>query len=329
MKKWDAEAVLGLARDFMEARILLTGAELGVFARLAESPGTLAEVCAGLNTSARGTGILLDALSVMGLLSKEGEVYSCPEGIAELLTARSAASVLPMVKHAASLWPRWSELTHIVRKGMVERPGGVFEDPEELEAFIGAMHVVGAHAARSIADAAHAGHAVNLLDVGGATGTYAEAFLTKYPGMRATVFDRPEVIALARKRLEATGLLSRISLVAGDFYKDALPGGHDLALLSAIIHQNSPEQNVNLYRKVYDALIPGGEILIRDHVMNPDRTEPGSGAIFAVNMLVATTGGNCYTFDEIKEALTAAGFEDVRLIQSGDRMNGLVEGVRR
>jgi SAM-dependent methyltransferase len=329
MRVWNSETLLGLSRDFMEARILLTGAELGVFALLAESPKTLAQACASLKTSPRGTAILFDAMSALGLLLKDGDLYSCSENIANLLSANSPKSVLPMVKHAATLWPRWSELTQIVQKGMAERPGGVFEDLAELEAFIGAMHVVGAHAARSIADVARAGQALRLLDVGGATGTYAEAFLAKYKGLRATVFDRPEVIALAQKRLEKTELMPRISLVAGDFYKDPLPGGHDLALLSAIIHQNSPEQNVELYRKVYEALLPGGRILIRDHVLSPDRTEPESGAIFAVNMLVATSGGNCYTFDEIRDTLRTAGFEEVCQIQAGDRMNGMVEAFRR
>ena len=329
MRTWNTESLLGLSRDFMEARILLTGAELGVFGVLAEGPKTLETVCGALGTSLRGTGILLDALSAMGLLSKEGDTYSCTGEIAELLTAQSPKSLLPMVKHAATLWPRWSELTEIVQKGMVQRPGGIFEDPAELEAFIGAMHVVGMHAARSIADTARACHALKLLDVGGATGTYAEAFLTKYRDMHATVFDRPEVIALARRRLENSEVFPRMTLVAGDFYNDPLPGGHDLALLSAIIHQNSPAQNVALYRKVHAALIPGGRILIRDHVMNAQRTEPESGAVFAVNMLVATTGGNCYTFEEIEETLTAAGFEAVCQIQSGDRMNGLVEAFKR
>ncbi len=329
MRAWNSETILGLSREFMETRILLTGAELGVFTLLAEPPKSLEQVCSSLNASARGMAILLDALAALGLLRKHDGLYTCPEDIAALLSAHSPNGVLPMVKHAASLWPRWSELTQIVQSGTVNRPAGIFEDPAELEAFIGAMHVVGAYAARSIAESAKASQSLRLLDVGGATGTYAEAFLSKYKGLRATVFDRPEVIALAQKRLENTGLLARISLVSGDFYKDPLPGGHDLALLSAIIHQNSPEQNVDLYKKVYEALVPGGRILIRDHVMEPNRTDPPSGAVFAVNMLVATTGGNCYTFNDIRDTLTAAGFEDVCQIQSGERMNALVEAFRR
>ena len=167
-----------------------------------------------------------------------------------------------------------------------------------------------------------------LLDIGGASGTYTLAFLQAAPEMKATLFDRPSVIEMARERLQKAGMLERTALVPGDFYADELPGGHDLAFLSAIIHQNNPEQNLDLYRKVFRALQTGGRVVIRDHIMNPERTEPLSGAVFAVNMLLATEGGNTYTFEEIQRDLLQAGFVRVRLIQKGGHMDGLVEGFR-
>lgn len=145
--------------------------------------------------------------------------------------------------------------------------------------------------------------------------------------MRATLFDRPEVIPLARERLAAAGLARRVRLVEGDFYTDELPGGHDLALVSAIIHQNSPAENIALFRKVRSALVSEGRIIIRDHVMAPDRVTPKDGALFAVNMLMNTQGGSTYTFDEIRSWLEEAGFVKTRLTQTGDRMDGLVEAL--
>jgi O-methyltransferase domain len=120
----------------------------------------------------------------------------------------------------------------------------------------------------------------------------------------------------------------RVSYAPGDFYHDELPGGHDLALLSAIIHQNSPTQNVALYEKAARALVTGGRLLIRDHVMSPDHTHPPGGAMFAVNMLVGTSGGGTYAFEEIEADLASAGFERIRLIQSGENMDGLVEAFK-
>ncbi len=179
-----------------------------------------------------------------------------------------------------------------------------------------------------IVAAVRASSSTALLDVGGALGTYTVAFLQAVPGMTATLFDRPEVIEIARPFLEGAGLLHRVRLAPGDFYEDELPGGHDLAFVSAIIHQNSPEQNLALFSKVFRSLDPGGRIIIRDHVMEPDRTRPKDGAVFAVNMFVATAGGNTYTFEEIKEGLVQAGFADIRLLQSGEHMDGLVEAFR-
>jgi hypothetical protein len=110
--------------------------------------------------------------------------------------------------------------------------------------------------------------------------------------------------------------------------KDELPTGHDLALLSAIIHSNSREVNRELFRRIYQCLEAGGSILIRDFVMDLTRTYPADGAVFAVNMLAATTGGDCFTFQEIREDLEQAGFRGVRKIREGQHMDQLVEAVK-
>ena len=132
-----------------------------------------------------------------------------------------------------------------------------------------------------------------------------------------------------KKILTDTDLIDRITFVPGNYYKDELPKDHDLALLSAIIHQNSPEQNIELYRKIYRALEPGGRLIIRDHIMSPDHTQPIGGALFAVNMLIVTPGGRTYSFEEIKASLESAGFTKVNLIQPDEQMNGLIEGFKQ
>jgi predicted O-methyltransferase YrrM len=198
-----------------------------------------------------------------------------------------------------------------------------------MGAFIGAMDAMARARAPELVKTIRPGDARHFLDIGGASGTYTIAFLRAAPQMRATLFDLPPVIALARRRLQAEGMLRRVTLVAGDFYRNPLPTGHDLALLSAIIHQNSRTQNAALYRKTFRALTPGGRLVVRDHIMNPDRTRPRDGALFAVNMLCGTPGGGTYTFPEVREDLKAAGFTRVRLLRKGDdRMNGIVEAFR-
>ena len=130
----------------------------------------------------------------------------------------------------------------------------------------------------------------HLLDVGGASGTWTLAFLRSAPpDAVATIFDLPDAIAAgAGSGWPARSFPRRVRLVAGDFYVDELPGGADFAWLSAICHQHSRRHNRELLAKVWRALTPGGQIAIRDVVMEPSRTRPRDGALFAINMLVNT-----------------------------------------
>jgi predicted O-methyltransferase YrrM len=324
------EKAMRTANQFWESRIFLTGAELDLYTLLADTPLTAVEISERIDGFLRPITIILDALAAMGILTKEGDRYRTETSLEPVLSANSPTSILPMVMHLNNLWETWSRLTDIaVHTGVPESSDESRNSPEDMRSFIQAMHVAGQPMATRIASAVQPGAARSLLDVGGATGTYTIAFLQSSPDMKATIFDRPEVVEMADARLVEAGLRDRVTLVGGDFYTDDLPAGHDLALLSAIIHQNSFEQNVDLYRKVLAALEPGGRLVIRDHVMKPNRIEPAMGAIFAVNMLVNNPGGGTFTYEEIEAGLVKAGFAHPRLIQDEqERMDGLVEAFK-
>lgn len=321
-----AESIQHIARGFSKARVLLTAVELDIFTLLAETPLSAVEVVKKLKSDLRATTIFLDALAAMDLLKKESGKYLTDPTLAPLLTVNSDESILPSLMHTAHLWKTWSQLTEtVLGYDPASRPGTSSED--WTKAFIGAMHVRALRDAPELVEAIDPGTAQNLIDVGGGSGSYTIGFLKTISGMRATIFDLPEVILMARERITEEGLTDRVTLVPGDFNEDHLPGGHDLALLSAIIHQNSHEQNVALYKKVHDALEPGGRIIVRDYTMSSDRTHPASGAMFAINMLVNTESGNSYTFEEIKSGLEEAGFKRVKLLQESE-MSSLVEGFK-
>jgi len=326
--KITAESILELARDFMASRVLLSGAELDLFTLLADESRTAEEIAAATSADLRGIVILLDALSALGFLVKKNGRYRTAPSAVPLLSAAAPDSILPMVLHMAMLWHNWSQITDIVLGKTTPdliTQGALAEG--NRTAFIGAMHVAAGKAAPQVVAAINPGNARRLLDVGGGSGTYTLAVLDAKPDMKATLFDLPPVIEMARDRFQAAGMLDRVDLIAGDFYKDELPSGHDLALLSAIIHQNSHAQNEALYGKTYRALNAGGRIVVRDHVMSADRTRPPEGALFAVNMLAGTSGGCSYTFDEISRGLMSAGFTRISLIQT-QGMFSLVEGFK-
>ena len=321
-----ADVVIAEARGFMKSRVILTAAELGFFTRLDEKPCGAEELAVEKGIDAKAATRVLDCLITFGFLEKQNGTYKLTENGA-FYSAHHPETVLPMVLHMNRLWNTWSGLTEVVKTGglSVQKPG-INMDKESWKSFIGAMHVAGRELAQIIADDYDAGHFKRLLDIGGASGTYTIAFLRRNPAMTAVIFDLENVISMAAERIAKEEMGNRIDLVAGDFYRDEFPGGCDLALLSAIIHQNSPERNVDLYTKIYNALEPGGAIVVRDYVMDESRTEPPAGALFAINMLVNTQGGDTYTFHEIEGGLQRAGFTDVKLVRNCEGMDCLVEG---
>ena len=318
------ERLLAEVREFLKSRVMLTAAALDIFTILDGKPATARQLAGRLRLQLRGATRLLDCLVTLGALEKRSESYALTAS-GELLSSHHPDTILPMVLHLNSLWDSWSGLTETVKRGKNPRLAVIREgDTKGLKAFIGAMHVVGRSLAAEIAASYEAGRFSRLLDIGGGSGTYTIAFLMRNPKMTAVLFDLKRVIPMARERLRAEGLLKRVKLTAGDFYRDELPPGCDLALLSAIIHQNSPAENLALFRKIRRALEPGGVILIRDHIMDESRTNPAAGALFALNMLVNTDGGDTYTFAEVRKGLERAGFADVRLVRTGERMDCLV-----
>jgi len=320
------EGVLADARGFFKSRVILTAADLDLFTELEKTPASAKELVEKMDSEERATTRLLDCLVTFDLLEKRNGKYHVTER-GSCLSARHPKSVLPMVLHYDHLWHNWSLLTQKVQTGETLGREPIIEAGDERQrAFIGAMHVVGREVSVEIADDYDLTPYKKLLDVGGASGTYAIAFLKKNTNMGAVIFDFENVLEMAKDRIESEGLKDRVEFVSGDFYEDEFPNGCDLALLSAIIHQNSPEENLKLYKKVFGALEPNGKILIRDHIMDESRTKPPAGALFALNMLVNTRGGDTYTYSEVEKTLKGAGFVDIKQVRSGPKMDCLVEG---
>jgi SAM-dependent methyltransferase len=321
------ESVTAEAFNFMKSRVILTAAELDLFTKLDEKPTRASDLAGELHVDTRALTRILDYLVSLEILSKEGGIYHTTDA-GTFLSSRHPETILPMILHLVRLWKNWSFLTETVKGGSARKREPVAGDEEDRVAFIGAMHVIGRDLSAEIADGYDLSRFRLLLDVGGASGTYASAFLRKNPQLKAVIFDLEPVIPHAKERMEAEGLLDRVTFASGDFYKDELPSGADLALLSAIIHQNSTEENIELYGKVLRALNPGGYILIRDHIMDETRTKPAAGALFALNMVINTQAGDTYTFREVKDSLEKAGFVRVKLARTGEKMDCLVEAEK-
>ena len=326
---WTAESLLELARSYQSACVLAAAADLEIFEVLRGRGRTAAEAARAVDADPRALTVLLNALTALGLLQKQDDTFTVPDEVRPLVAARGPGSVLRMLQHQANCLRRWVQLTDVVKTGQAAARVPSCRGAEaDYAAFIGAMDNICAPVADEVVADLGVLEFSHVLDLGGASGTWTAALLRRYPQARATLFDLPEVIPAARRRMSEAGLAGRVEFAAGDFYVDPLPVGADLVWISAIVHQSSREQNRRLLSAVAVALTTGGQVVIRDVLMEDSHAAPRQGALFAVNMLVATEAGGTFSLRELREDLKAAGFEQVSVLRADEGMNSVIRAVK-
>ncbi len=300
-------------RAFQESRILLSALELDVFTAIGAG-ATAAQVAAACRSDSRATERLLNALVALGLLAKRSGVFANEPLAARMLTAGSPEDQREALKHQASLWRTWSSLTEVVRTGrpvahqaMADRRAEEWTEP-----FIAAMHQSATARAPEVVAAAGARGAHRLIDIGGGSAAYALAFARANPELRAEVFDLATVVPIAERHIAEAGLTGRVTTRVGDLRQDDFGAGYDLALLGSICHMLGPDENRDLFARIFRALAPAGRVVISDFILEPEGTAPRQAVLFAVNMLVGTPDGSTYTEAEYGEWLAGAGFVNIR-----------------
>jgi predicted O-methyltransferase YrrM len=305
--------------SFQESRMLLTAVELDVFTAVG-SGASAPQVAAALKTNPRATETFLNELVAMGALAKRDGIFRNTPDTARYLVAGSPDYARPALMHTVHMWKSWSTLTESIRAGTaVAQPGVDAEEEQWTHAFIAAMHRNTGTAAATLVQAVGVDGVRRMLDVGGGSGAYSIAFARASPTLRAEVLDLRSVVPIAQKHIEEAGLTDQVVIRVGDLTRDDFGRDYDLILLSAICHMLNPAENQDLFRRCHRALAPGGRVVIRDFILESDKTAPRSAALFAVHMLVNTRGGSTYSEDEYRAWLQTAGFRQVtRVDPAGD-----------
>ncbi|MBI5632409.1 MAG: methyltransferase domain-containing protein [Nitrospirae bacterium] len=298
----DLAGLRKLYLGFTSARVILTANNLGLFEQL-KRPLSGAALARRLGTDLRATRILLDALTGLGLISKSPK-GTCRNGVAanSFLVRGSRLYQGDILRHASTMWQNFSALDEVVRTGRPARCGF------DHESFIMGMHNLTVLRAEGLIKAVGVRGVKSMLDLGGGPGTNAIAIAKR--GIRASIFDLPETIRIARKVVRREGAKG-IRFMAGNFHTDSIGSGYDLVLLSQIFHAFSAEENIRLLRKCHAALNPRGRVVVQEFPINDELTQPPQSALFSVNMLVGTESGRCYSPAEIKRWLQETGYKNI------------------
>jgi precorrin-6B methylase 2 len=311
----DPQPIFDAYRGIYETALLTSAvSDFKLFAELALKPVNDAQLQAALQMQSRPFQVLIVAMRAMGFVQRDISGLNHLSAVAREHLVGGEFDISDYVSQAADN-PAVREITKRLRSN---KPAGA--EPDEQG--VGWIYREGVHSAMDQEAAARkltlalAGRAKNvapvlaervplaqatkLLDIGGGTGIYSIACVKRHPHLRAVVWDRPEVLKVAREFAEAAGVADRVELVAGDMFTDAPPAGCDVYLLSNILHDWDVPECKKIIDRLATALPDGGRLMIHDALLNDE--------MYSAN-LFCLTEGRCYSGAEYRGWLKGAGLD--------------------
>jgi len=214
------------------------------------------------------------------------------------------------------LWESWGQLAEVVRTGKPRRP---VEKQELAEQFfpilVRTLHILNREPSRRMAQVLGGGNSRNglkIIDIACGSGVWGIAIAEADPEARITAQDFPAVLSVTREFLKRHGVEAQYDFLPGNLREaDFGAARYDVAILGNIVHSEGERSSRDLFRRLYKALRPGGQIVIIDTIPNEARTGPPFPVFFALNMLLNTEEGDTYTLAEYTRWLQEAGFTRV------------------
>ncbi|MEU1180052.1 methyltransferase [Streptomyces sp. NPDC005820] len=299
------------------AKVLHSAVTLGVFAALAEGPRDAAHVSRRTGIHSRMAPDFLDALAGLGLLERTDGRYRNSLLAQAYLVPDSTSYLGGFVELTnETLYGTWGRLTEALRTGEPQHldpdkggfVGDRHQDPAKMKRFLAGLDAysdrMGAELARRVDWRRH----TSFTDLGGARGNLAAVLAQAHPHLRATCFDLERTRPLFTEHISGLALGDRVAFVGGDFFADELPQS-DVFVLGHILHGFDTERRRTLLRRVFDALNPGGTVVVYDRMIDDDRSDP-ERLLSSLHMRLVSPDGSEYRVADCRDWLREAGFTD-------------------
>lgn len=297
---------------------LVAAIDLGVFdAAERLGPATIEQLARRLGVPAPHLQHLCDALVSFGFLDQVDEVYELTETAERYLCTNGPASMAALVRVAPGPLRNWEQLADTVRTGVVASP--IEQDPA---AFYGPL--VTATFATQLRAASRLGlrlgwarrPGLRVLDLGSGRAPWATAVLEQSAGSTAVINDRIGVVELAEQTVSGRGLIDRVEIRPGDFHEISIePLAFDIVVLGHVCRTEGHDGAQALVHRAFDALQPGGQVLIADYFADDRRISQPFGVQMGLTMMANTERGRVVTHSQAVDWLQTAGFAHIRLLE--------------
>lgn len=309
--------VMELASAYWDSRVIHAAHRLNLFTLVDEAPKSAAELAAKTGAQERGLELLCIACCSIGLMTRDadGRYANTPLSDTHLVEGRQKYQG-GIVRMFDEWYDPWIGLEAAVRAGapVVEKQHD--HGPEATKAYIYGMHWRGLAQAQLLAKAIDATGRKRMLDIAGGPGTFTLHMCLENEGLSGTVLDLPQTLEVTREIIGHYKMQDRVETKVGNYLEDAAFGeGYDIALMSSMLNQESPEVLKAILTKARTALNDGGLMLVQEQLLDDDKNGPRLPAVIGLNQLIHTPGGQNYCGREIMEFMEEVGFKDVHYVE--------------
>jgi SAM-dependent methyltransferase len=311
MSDLSPEPIFQIASGYMAAKHLLVAVEIGLFEALKTGPMTVDELAQRTNIPRRTLRIITDAMVALGVIERTGDRYHNGPTASTFLSGSDGPDLRPFLRLLNRVsYPRWIRLEDAVRTDRIIFGESGFTK-EERRLYSAGVEAVTAGTAQALAASYDFAPHRRILDLGGGTGSFLLAILTRYQNLQCTLYDLPQVTAAARECINSNPLGAAIQVIAGDFFHDSIPEGHDAVIIANIVHCFATDRVMHLLRRVRNHVPPEARLLLVDFWTDKTHTQPVFAALMAGEFLLTPGGGDVYSVDEAQQWLHDAGWKVV------------------
>lgn len=320
----DDTHILNIIYGITGAQAMYLAHDLLLFEKLHTQAMRLEEICQFLQISPRAAQALLPLLVSLQLLdhSKEGK-YSLTTISEDYLIKESSTyfgGILDLGLQNSEIFSMESFKQAILSdRPQIYAGEELFAtneiDIERAKTFTRTMHSKSMASATSWPEIIDLSRSSTLLDIGGGSGAHSIGALLHWSHLKAIIYDRPFVCEVAQEFIAQYTLEDRIHLHTGDMWNDALCDA-DIHFYSDIFHDWPQDKCLFLAQKSFNALPPGGKIILHEMLFTDDKTAPYTVAAYNMKMLQWTEGQQ-FSGQELTSLLENAGFHNVRIDATG------------
>ncbi|WP_052045943.1 methyltransferase [Candidatus Paracaedibacter symbiosus] len=326
---------------FIESQVLFVCNEIGIFDYLEENgPSKVDKISKDLDLPASSLDRLLICATSLNLLEKNKDKYKVAAEFRPFLIRKSKYYCGARFSHYwKSTYKVFDHLVAAIQEnksqwGKIEQnreiddafnsvyTSSIYSDETSTQDFLATMWASGYEDSVDLCKKYSLKGYAKLVDVGGATGSFAIAALQENPHLAAEVMDYPLVKPYAEEAFQAYNVSNRACFHAGDIFKDTLPKA-DAYSIGYVLSDWPQELCLALIKKVYENLPPNGLIIILEKFFNKDKTGPYLTAMLNLTMLLEMHGTH-RTASEYIGWLKDIGFTNYQTIYSSGEKHMIV-----